>query len=41
MEVLIVAGIILSSMTDDGPLGHVDHILGDVGSLIGDALQVT
>ena len=40
MEVLLVAGIILSAMADDGPLGHVDHILGDVGGKVADALQV-
>ena len=35
-----MTGIILSAMADDGPLGHVDHILGDVGGKVADALQV-
>ena len=37
----IVAGIVLCSMAYDDTLDHVDHVLGNIGGLVCDALQMT
>jgi hypothetical protein len=36
----IVAGIVLCSMANDDTFNHVDYILGNIGGLVGDTLQV-
>ena len=35
-----MAGIILCVVTDDGTVRHINHVLGDIGGLIGDPLQM-